>query len=193
MDDARLRREALAATSSTGLEISRSLIAAKIRGQQANLPDLGRGTGELTTALELALRAETLDDVRAAESTAALAYWSAWSGLRVQFHRRDDPRVPVHWRRFDRRGSEVTGNPRLASDPAANPPPAHRVSAARARTCDRTFGRLLRSGTRRQADSTPEALGGVPTRRAQRRRLNAPKAGRVVQRVVRCAGSFRRG
>jgi hypothetical protein len=25
--------------------------------------------------------------------------------------------VPAHWRRFDRRGSEITGNPRLATDP----------------------------------------------------------------------------
>jgi CRISPR/Cas system-associated endonuclease Cas1 len=38
LDDARLRRaQALATTSSTGLEISRTLIAEKIRGQQSNL------------------------------------------------------------------------------------------------------------------------------------------------------------
>jgi CRISPR-associated endonuclease Cas1 len=118
-DDARLRRaQALAATSSTGLEISRTLIATKIRGQRSNLPELGVDPGQLDDALELALGATTLDDVRAAESTAALAYWSAWSGLRVRFHRRDEPRVPAHWCRFDRRGSEITGNPRLATDPS---------------------------------------------------------------------------
>ena len=31
-------------------------------------------------------------------------------------HARDEPRVPAHWCRFDRRGSEITGNPRLATD-----------------------------------------------------------------------------
>ena len=118
LDDARLRRaQALAATSSTGLEISRALIATKIRGQQSNVPELGTGSAQLDSALQLALSATTLDDVRAAESTAAIAYWSAWSRLRVRFHRRDEPRVPAHWRRFDRRGSEITGNPRLATDP----------------------------------------------------------------------------
>jgi CRISPR-associated endonuclease Cas1 len=118
LDDARLRRaQALAATSSTGLKISRTLIATKIRGQQCNLPELGVDPGELDDALGLALSAKTLDDVRAAESTAALAYWSAWSGLRVRVHRRDESRVPAHWCRFERRGSEITGSPRLATDP----------------------------------------------------------------------------
>jgi len=42
LDDARLRRaQALAATSTAGLEISRTLIATKIRGQQSNLSELG--------------------------------------------------------------------------------------------------------------------------------------------------------
>jgi CRISPR-associated endonuclease Cas1 len=118
LDDARLRRaQALAATSSTGLEISRTLIATKIRGQQSNLSELGTDPTQLDDSLELALSAKTLDDVRAAESTAALAYWSTWSGLRVRFHGRGEPRVPAHWCHFDRRGSEITGNPRLATDP----------------------------------------------------------------------------
>jgi CRISPR-associated endonuclease Cas1 len=118
LDDARLRRtQALAATSSTGLEISRTLIATKIRGQQSNLSELGADLAPLDNALELTLSAKSLDDVRGAESTAALAYWSAWSGLRLEFHGRDEQRVPAHWRRFDRRGSEITGNPRLATDP----------------------------------------------------------------------------
>jgi CRISPR-associated protein Cas1 len=118
LDDARLRRaQALAATSSTGLDISRTLIAEKIRRQQSNLAELGTDPTQLDEALEFALSAKTLNDVRAAESTAALAYWSAWSGLRVRFHGRDEPRVPAHWCRFDRRGSEITGNPRLATDP----------------------------------------------------------------------------
>lgn len=108
LDDARLRRaQAVAATSSTGLEISRTLIATKIRGQQSNVSVLETDPTQLDDSLELALSAKALDDVRAAESTAALAYWSAWSGLRVRFHGRDEPRVPAHWCRFDRRGSEV--------------------------------------------------------------------------------------
>src|SRR5205823_6366200 len=92
-------------------------IADKIRGQQSNLPELGIDPAELEPPHTLSLNAETLDDLRAAESTAALTYWSAWSRLRVRFHRRDEPRVPVRWRRFDRRGSEITGSPRVATDP----------------------------------------------------------------------------
>lgn len=119
LNDARLRRaQAFAASSSIGLQISRELITEKIRGQQSNMVDLGRSPEELEAGLDLARDADSLDEVRHAERVAALAYWSAWAGLAMRFHRRDECRVPKRWRCFDHRGSEITGNPRLATDPS---------------------------------------------------------------------------
>ena len=51
------------------------------------------------------------------EATAALAYWSAWSNLRIQYPRIDLRRVPDHWQIFGARVSPLTGSPRLAVNP----------------------------------------------------------------------------
>jgi CRISPR-associated endonuclease Cas1 len=118
LDDPRLRRaQALAGTSPAGVAVARELITRKIRGQRSVVDYLGGDPTAIDPSLELALAASSLDEVRRAESVAALAYWAGWSGLSVQFHRRDQDSVPAHWRRFVRRGSDITGNPRSATDP----------------------------------------------------------------------------
>jgi len=118
LDDARLRRaQALAGSSPAGVAVARELITRKVRGQRSVVDHLGGDPTTIDPSLELALAASSLDEVRRAESTAALAYWASWSGLAVQFHRRDQDNVPAHWLRFVRRGSDITGNPRSATDP----------------------------------------------------------------------------
>lgn len=118
LDDPRLRRaQALAGTSPVGLAVARELITRKIRGQRSVVDHLGGDPTTIDPPLKLALAASTLDEVRRAESLAALAYWATWSGMAVRFHRRDHDSVPPHWRRFVRRGSDITGNPRSATDP----------------------------------------------------------------------------
>jgi hypothetical protein len=97
--------------------VARLLIARKIRGQIANLDHLGADTGRARTAAETVKAAESLDQIRLAESMAAEGYWNGWRNLRVSFATADGARVPPHWLRFEFRTSPLTGGPRVAVDP----------------------------------------------------------------------------
>ena len=55
--------------------------------------------------------------IRLIESQAALAYWSAWRTLPINFPKIDLRRVPAHWLGFGARISPLTASPRLAANP----------------------------------------------------------------------------
>lgn len=118
----RLRRaQALAATSTTGLEVSRSLLREKISGQQRTLDRLTTDRHLVRAIADAASRLETatsLDELVWAERDAALAYWSGWSTVPVRFARRDRDRVPDHWHAFGKRSSQLTNGSRVATNPA---------------------------------------------------------------------------
>ena len=119
--DARLRRaQALAQTSGTALRIARELVRQKITGQadvaRYKLLDASTADSIEFFASELP-NAETITAIRLIEAQAALAYWSAWRTLPVNFPKNDLPRVPEHWRCFGARISPLTGSPRLAVNP----------------------------------------------------------------------------
>ncbi len=120
--DPRLRRaQALAATTHTGLEVSRSILTEKIRGQQRTLRTLTADPKLLDALAAAASRLETatsIDELVWAERDAALAYWSSWSAVSVRFVPRDRDRVPEHWHTFCQRTSPLTSGPRLATNPA---------------------------------------------------------------------------
>jgi CRISPR associated protein Cas1 len=61
--------------------------------------------------------AEGIETVRLFESQAARAYWQAWSDLPIRWARKDEPRVPAHWKFFGSRISSLTHSPRLAANP----------------------------------------------------------------------------
>ena len=122
LDDARLRRaQARAVDSPLGLEIASELLSAKVWGQAAivrkQLGDeqLAETLGEIAGWVK---QAPSLDAARQLEAGAAVAYWQKWAshpGAEVRFTRRDAPRVPEHWRRFDGRRSvlqSANGNKR---------------------------------------------------------------------------------
>lgn len=117
LDDARLRRaQAMIPLSEHRLEISRELLAAKIRGQLAVLDSFGLdGSAAVRNAVTLLDRSKTMEGALNAEAKAAEAYWEAWSSVRMEFARRD--RVPDHWRTFASRRSLLTLGPRAASNP----------------------------------------------------------------------------
>jgi len=120
--DARLRRlQALCATTSTGLEISRSLLRMKLTGQARVLATLD-ANAELVSAFESSMEAleaaDSLGELVFAERDAALAYWTAWAPVNVTFARSDAKLVPEYWLRFGKRGSPLTSAPRLAINPA---------------------------------------------------------------------------
>jgi CRISPR-associated endonuclease Cas1 len=119
--DARLRRaQALANQSDTALRIARELIDKKLAGQeQVARHKLFAAENADTIHLyrsELA-EADTPERIRLIESQAAGAYWASWRDLPITFPRKDEPRVPNHWRAFGARVSPLTGSPRLAVNP----------------------------------------------------------------------------
>jgi CRISPR associated protein Cas1 len=63
-----------------------------------------------------ALRAS--NRVRLIEAQAAKAYWQSWANVPIHWPRKDECRVPEHWKRFGSRISPLTHSPRLAASPA---------------------------------------------------------------------------
>lgn len=122
LDDARLRRsQALATANATGVAIARDLMSAKLAGQADVLDRMNSAEGAAATVRQWRARLEsasTLDAVRACESKAAAAYWSAWAPVPIRFARKAASLVPDHWHRVGIRASPLTGSPRLAANPA---------------------------------------------------------------------------
>jgi CRISPR/Cas system-associated endonuclease Cas1 len=119
--DVRLRRaQALAHSSGAALRIARELIDKKLEGQDhvARYKLLAVESSETIHRYRSELaEADTFERVRLIESRAAAAYWSAWRTLPISFPRKDQLRVPAHWRVFGTRVSPLTGSPRLAVNP----------------------------------------------------------------------------
>lgn len=119
--DVRLRRaQALAHQTDLALRIARELIAQKLRAQEHVIkkyfPD-SLAVEAIANARSMLQTAESSDEIRLFEAQGALAYWSAWHDLSIQFPRIDLPRVPAHWQRFGSRVSPLTKSPRLAVNP----------------------------------------------------------------------------
>ena len=119
--DTRLRRsQALALQNGTALRISRELIRQKLEGQATLVRDMlqnaaaadviSRYTTELPSA-------QSIDSVRIIESQAAKVYWQSWADAPIRWPRKDERRVPEHWKRFGSRISPLTHGPRLAANP----------------------------------------------------------------------------
>jgi CRISPR-associated endonuclease Cas1 len=119
--DARLRRaQALAGQSGTALHIARGLIDKKISGQErvARYKLLANQTADTISRYRAELAdADSSEAIRQSESQAAAAYWAAWRTLPITFPRKDEQRIPAHWRVFGTRVSPLTGSPRLAVNP----------------------------------------------------------------------------
>ena len=120
--DARLRRsQALAYQTGAAIQIARFLIVEKLKGQEEiarNVFDNLTAAEKISYARTAITTAPTIDAIRFFESQAALAYWSTWRFLPINFPKQDLHRVPNHWRVFDARISPLTGSPRLATNPA---------------------------------------------------------------------------
>ena len=119
--DARLRRaQALAGQSLVGIQIARELIDKKLAGQAlvARYKLLAEDSASLISRYREELpNADTLEGIRLIESHAAAVYWSAWRNLPVFFPKKDESRIPDHWRSFGARASPLTGSPRVAVNP----------------------------------------------------------------------------
>jgi CRISPR-associated endonuclease Cas1 len=119
--DVRLRRaQCMAGQSGTALHIARELIDKKIAGQEqvARYKLLATQTADTISRYRAELAdADSSEAIRQSESQAAAAYWAAWRTLPITFPRKDEQRIPAHWRVFGTRVSPLTGSPRLAVNP----------------------------------------------------------------------------
>jgi len=119
--DARLRRaQAFALGNPTGLEISRTLIDAKLEGQERLARE---GLNDPATAQEIARfrgklsAAGSVEVIRALEAHAAVLYFGVWRNVPVLWPKADLRQVPDHWRTVGSRHSPLSGGPRLAVTP----------------------------------------------------------------------------
>ena len=119
--DARLRRaQALSSQSGVAIQIARELIDKKLMGQErvARHKLLVTETADRIARHRAELAgADSPESIRLIESQAASAYWAAWRMLPINFPRKDELKVPDHWRVFGARVSPLTGSPRLAANP----------------------------------------------------------------------------
>jgi CRISPR-associated endonuclease Cas1 len=119
--DAKLRRaQALALGNGTALKISMELISQKLAGQELLVRDMLHDAATADAIARFGTQlpsADSIEVVRLIEAQAAKLYWQAWSGMPIRWPRKDERRVPEHWKRFGSRISPLTHSPRLASSP----------------------------------------------------------------------------
>jgi CRISPR-associated protein Cas1 len=119
--DAKLRRaQALALGNGTALTISKELISQKLAGQELLIRDMlhdSATANAIARFREELPSVKSIESVRLIESQAARAYWQAWSDVPIRWPRKDEPRVPAHWKLFGSRISPLTRSPRLAANP----------------------------------------------------------------------------
>ncbi len=119
--DVRLRRaQSLSGQSGAAVQIARELISKKLAGQErgARYKLLATQTADTISRYRKELiKADSTEAIRQVESLAAGAYWAAWHTLPITFPRKDEARIPDHWRSFGARVSPLTGSPRLAVNP----------------------------------------------------------------------------
>jgi CRISPR-associated endonuclease Cas1 len=119
--DSKLRRsQSTANDSGLAVCIARELISQKLIAQQRvvlNHLQNSEAAFAIVSARNRLATATSSEEIRISEAQAALAYWSAWRSLAVNFAQADVPRIPIHWRTFGSRISALTQSPRLAVNP----------------------------------------------------------------------------
>ena len=119
--EGKLRRaQALALGNGIALKISKELISQKLAGQELLVRGMlhDSGTAEAIARFRDELpSAGSIERVRLIEAQAARYYWQSWSNVPIRWPRKDQRRIPEHWKRFGSRISPLTHSPRLASSP----------------------------------------------------------------------------
>jgi CRISPR-associated endonuclease Cas1 len=115
------RAQACAHQSDVALSLARELIDRKLAGQEivAREKLCDPETAEAIANRRKELHAATTtDEIRVCEARAGAAYWVGWRGVRMQFPKKDQRRVPDHWLSFGSRTSPHSGfSPRVAVNP----------------------------------------------------------------------------
>jgi CRISPR-associated endonuclease Cas1 len=116
-DDARLRRTQYASPESPlGIDISRRLLGAKLKGQAKLLRTVLKvdsPANSIESLREQLLESTSINEIRQFEASAAACYFNVWSSSSLtipSFTTKDCSSVPDHWRRFDGRRSVLQSN-----------------------------------------------------------------------------------
>ena len=122
-DSRLLRAQALALYGPAGLAVTKYLIGAKLGGQAQVLRFHFEEEAPASTIETLASEVESatsIEEVRQLEAASANVYFATFERcVEAVFNRKDVPRVPEHWLRFNGRHSSVNpGTARSATDPA---------------------------------------------------------------------------
>ena len=119
--EAKLRRsQALAADTGLGVEIARTLIDAKLKGQEQVLRERlnCHAAAEVIANFRHKLGfAGTFEAIRIVEANAAACYFREWRDIPVTWPKADIPKIPDRWRFAGSRQSPLSGGPRLAVTP----------------------------------------------------------------------------
>jgi CRISPR-associated endonuclease Cas1 len=119
--DARLRRsQSLALGNGVGTEICRSLIDAKLQGQERLVREQLRDSAaaeEIAKFRNRLATAESAEAIRWLEAYAANSYFGALRNIPVRWPKADLSRLPDHWKSIGSRHSPLSGGPRLAVTP----------------------------------------------------------------------------
>jgi CRISPR-associated endonuclease Cas1 len=119
--EAKLRRsQALAAGNGIGLDIARTLIEAKLSGEERVLREQLNSpiAADVISGFRKKLGcADSFDAIRILEANAAASYFREWRFLPVMWPKADRKKIPDHWRFAGSRQSPLTGGPRLAVTP----------------------------------------------------------------------------
>ena len=119
--DSKLRRsQALALGNGIALKISKELISQKLAGQELLVRDMLHDSltaDAIARFRDLLSGAESIERVTLIEALAAKSYWHSWADLPILWPRKEEARIPQHWKRFGSRISPLTHSPRLAASP----------------------------------------------------------------------------
>ena len=102
-----------------GLEISRTLISAKLEGQKQAIQERLNDSDSAEVIAKFRdrlLDADTVEMIRSLEANAAYSYFRACRSVPVLWPKADLQRIPEHWRTVGRQ-SPLSGGPRLAITP----------------------------------------------------------------------------
>src|SRR5438552_6672417 len=113
--EAKLRRaQALAIGNGLGLEIARTLIDAKLKGQEQVLRErlnCQAAADMISDFRDKLVSVNTFDAIRIVEANAAACYFREWRDIPVTWPRADLQKIPDHWRSVGSRQSPLTGGP----------------------------------------------------------------------------------
>jgi CRISPR-associated protein Cas1 len=119
--EAKLRRnQGFAIGNGVGLEICRTLIIAKIQGEENVLrkePNCPATADAIARFRSRISSADSFDVIRNLEANAAALYFRELRDLPVDWPKADLQRIPEHWRFVGSRQSPLSGGPRLAVTP----------------------------------------------------------------------------